>query len=71
MTDKEMADVSMTATVRNYPCHHKNGWYGYVSFWIFRREVFACSDCGEFLYGKKLRTWKAITRGIVETVWKI
>jgi len=58
MNDKEMTDVSVTATVENYPCHHKNGWYGVVYFGIFRRHVFACSDCGDILYGKELRKWE-------------
>lgn len=31
------------------PCQHENGWYGTVWFWIFRKRVFCCSDCGAFI----------------------
>ena len=31
------------------PCKHANGWHVTVSFWIFRKRVFICSDCGEVL----------------------
>jgi hypothetical protein len=27
-------------------CKHLNGWYIVVSFWIFRKRIFVCSDCG-------------------------
>jgi hypothetical protein len=27
-------------------CKHRNGWYVTVSFWIFRKRIFVCSDCG-------------------------
>ncbi len=27
-------------------CKHRNGWYVAVSFWIFRKRIFVCSDCG-------------------------
>lgn len=42
------------------PCIHKRGWYGNIHFWIFKRKVFACSDCGQMFYGKRLRDleWK-------------
>ena len=28
-------------------CEHKNGWYITVKFWIFKKRMFVCSDCGE------------------------
>lgn len=28
-------------------CHHENGWYVYIKFWIFGKRVFVCSDCGD------------------------
>lgn len=43
-------------------CEHRNGWYGRVNFWIFSKYVFACSDCGEFLYGKRLKEWRGIKK---------
>ena len=27
-------------------CKHRSGWYVTVSFWIFRKRIFVCSDCG-------------------------
>ncbi len=33
-----------TATTPN--CKHGTGWYVTVKFWIFRKRVFVCSDCG-------------------------
>lgn len=32
-----------------HKCQHKNGWYVTVHFWIFKKNVFVCSDCGEVL----------------------
>lgn len=29
------------------PCEHKNWWHVTVRFWIFKKTVFVCSDCGE------------------------
>ena len=28
-------------------CPHANGWYVTVTFWIFCRRIFVCSDCGD------------------------
>ena len=28
-------------------CPHRNGWFVYVKFWIFRKKIFVCSDCGK------------------------
>ena len=28
-------------------CEHNNGWYVTVRFWIFKKRIFVCSDCGE------------------------
>lgn len=54
---EESSMVTVTATLRK-PCTHPNGWYGQVPFLGFERSIFACSDCGEILYGKKLREFK-------------
>lgn len=35
-----------TAT-RRIDCKHSNGWYVTVWFWIFKKRVFVCSDCGK------------------------
>lgn len=35
------------------PCQHANGWYYTVRFWIFKRRIFGCSDCGEVIYGNE------------------
>jgi hypothetical protein len=34
--------VTITATTE---CPHANGWWDYVSFWIFKKRVFFCTDC--------------------------
>ena len=47
-------------TIEINPCRHLNGWYGHVDFWIFRRWIFACSDCGKFLQGKELKEWRKL-----------
>lgn len=49
--------ISGTFTIPK-ECKHKNGWYGTIPFWIFSKQIFACSDCGTMLYGKKLIEWK-------------
>jgi len=46
--------MEFTSTASASRCEHKNGWYGYVNFWIFRRRIFMC-DCGKLLYGKELK----------------
>jgi predicted RNA-binding Zn-ribbon protein involved in translation (DUF1610 family) len=40
--------TNWTATNRK-PCDHSNGWYVSVKFWIFRKVVYVCSDCGEVI----------------------
>ena len=34
-------------------CKHENGWWVVVPFWIFRKRVFVCSDCGGVLPSNK------------------
>lgn len=46
-----------TSTTAGRQCKHLNGWYAIIPFWIFRRKIFMCSDCGETLYGKRLKEW--------------
>lgn len=41
-------EATYTATY-SPPCEHANGWHVLVPFWIFRKRVFVCSDCGEVL----------------------
>jgi hypothetical protein len=53
--------VTFTATGRE--CKHLNGWYGIIPFWIFRRKIFMCSDCGDALYGKRLKKWQDQKKG--------
>ena len=36
---------TMTFTERD-KCRHDNGWYVTVRFWIFKKRIFVCSDCG-------------------------
>lgn len=36
-----------TTTIGTPPCGHDNGWYITVNFWIFKKRLFVCSDCGE------------------------
>jgi transposase len=39
--------IATTGTASACPiCEHKNGWYVVVNFWIFRKRIFVCSDCG-------------------------
>ncbi len=45
--------IDYTATKPN-PCQHYNGWYVSVKFWIFRKVVFVCSDCGNTMETKKV-----------------
>lgn len=51
---ESVSDHTFTATIGPI-CEHKNGWYGTIPFGIFHRRIFACSDCGEMLCGKKLK----------------
>jgi len=45
------ATVSATHTSRH--CTHWNGWYVTVWFWMFKKRVFVCSDCGEVVKDKR------------------
>jgi hypothetical protein len=45
---------TFTSTVR-IECEHANGWYVTVPFWIFRKRVYVCSDCGKAIDPKKMR----------------
>lgn len=42
-------------TVTNNCCAHINGWYSTIPFWIFKKRVFLCMDCGDVLHGAKLK----------------
>ena len=44
-----------TTTVSNVrtQCGHKNGWYVTVHFFIWKKTVFVCSDCGESIEQKR------------------
>jgi hypothetical protein len=42
------ATKRLTATTE-VRCAHKNGWYVTARFWLFKRRLFVCSDCGEAL----------------------
>lgn len=53
-----MDECATTTTSTGPLCEHKTGWHGIVEFWIFSRRVFACSDCGDILYGKRYKAWK-------------
>lgn len=35
-----------TMTFTDGLCKHRNGWYVTVNFWIFKKRIFVCSDCG-------------------------
>jgi hypothetical protein len=48
--------TSTTVTLGH--CDHLNGWYSTVNFWIFRKRVFVCVDCGDALSGERLRKWE-------------
>jgi hypothetical protein len=48
-------DAETTTTCINETCKHNNGWYGYVKFLGFKKRVFFCLDCSDFLYGKRLK----------------
>ena len=52
-TDIKLNSMSGTFTVPK-SCKHANGWYGTIPFWIFYKRIFACLDCGDTLYGKRL-----------------
>ena len=41
-----------TPTSRTY-CKHLNGWYIVVRFWVFKKRLFVCSDCGHHHEEKK------------------
>lgn len=43
---------SSSTTSKQWDCKHNNGWYGNVRFWIFAKQIFMCSDCGEIIYIK-------------------
>ena len=48
-TKKIYEDTTATATT-GYYCQHRNGWLVTVKFWIFKKRVFVCSDCGSVYY---------------------
>lgn len=56
-TNIEFCAVTTTSTSSPI-CSHKNGWYGKVSFWLFNRRIFMCSDCGKLLVGKELHKFR-------------
>lgn len=33
-------------------CKHKNGWFLTIEFWIFKKRIYVCSDCGEYFTAK-------------------
>jgi hypothetical protein len=56
------------ATSTNFQqCEHKNGWYSGISFFTWNYTVFACSDCGEILKGRRLKQLKEKHRVINDT----
>jgi len=61
--EDELYGCSSTTIRLSPPCPHADGWYGAVDFWVFRREIFSCSVCGEILYGKKLRDFRKKRQG--------
>jgi len=36
---------TMTVTLSE-KCKHLNGWYVTVPFWVFKKRIFVCSNCG-------------------------
>lgn len=52
-TDNPMQEYTGTAYTTGRICDHKNGWYVRVRFWIFSKEVFVCSNCGDVIENKK------------------
>jgi formamidopyrimidine-DNA glycosylase len=47
-------NATESATVSNGPrCQHLNGWYITASFWVFKKRLFVCSDCGSAIEEKK------------------
>lgn len=56
--DKSLDKCDCTTwTIPQY-CKHLNGWYGNVKFLFWKRPIYCCTDCGEFLYGKRLKEFK-------------
>jgi len=61
--DPDTKTTYTTSTARAFvECKHKNGWYAHVKFWIFCKKVFVCSDCGEYLTGKKLKIFDGVLK---------
>ena len=38
--------ITITTTTQ---CQHENGWFGTVWFWVFKKRIFCCTDCGAFI----------------------
>ena len=36
-------------------CPHHNGWFRTIKFGMLSKEIFLCSDCGEYYSGKELK----------------
>ena len=47
------SSYSTTTVSSKHPCEHKNGWYVTVCFFIWKKTVFVCSDCGESIEQKR------------------
>jgi hypothetical protein len=45
--NQRFAGMNMMTLTSVTKCHHLNGWYATVPFWIFSKRVFICSDCGD------------------------
>lgn len=60
MTDWTLdSSVEVTNTMDySPPCEHANGWNVSVPFWVYRKRVFVCSDCGEAMACYKPTTTK-------------
>lgn len=43
-------------------CTHNNGFYSSIPFWIFKKRIFSCTDCGESFWGKKLKLVERLER---------
>jgi len=39
-------------------CKHDNGIFDSVPFFIFKKRIFICFDCGLVLHGKNLKVWE-------------
>ena len=51
MIKSKYADIRVKGTnywtaTKNPKCKHLNGWYVTVPFWVFKKRIFVCSDCG-------------------------